>query len=158
MILCGLFAGLCIACSGSTTDVVIECPSPSGSTTAILFLQTGGGAAGWAFHLLAIQPANLEPTLPGRFGRGPSVEVLSLDPAKAMTLEWKDDSHLAVEFAVGSVSTVFHMFHQYPMTGDRQVKVLFSERDASGDARHDFTCRTAGREIVNPPLKRLVFD
>ena len=75
-----------------------------------------------------------------------------------MTLDWKDDSHLAVEFAVGSAATVYQMFHQYPKTGERQVRVLFSERDPSGDARHDFTCRTAGREILNPPLKRLVVE
>lgn len=153
-----LCAALCAACGASSTDVVIECPSPDGSATAILFLQMGGGGAGFVSHTLAIQPANLGPTLPGRFGGGPSVEVLRIDEAESMTLDWKDPGRLDVDFAISSLATVFHMFHQYPIVGDRQVRVLFSERERSDDRRREFTCRSAGRETINPPLKRLFIE
>jgi hypothetical protein len=117
----------------------------------------GGGAAGWFFYVLAIQPANLKPTLPRTFGGGPSVEVLKIDDARGITLAWKDGGHLTVELTVRSLTTVHHMFHQYPVVGDRQVSVLFSELEPPPDGlhRHDVKCLSGGREIINPPLKRL---
>ena len=154
--LCGLLCVLCLGC-GSTTEVVIECPSPNGATAAVLFLRMGGGAIGWMEEVLALQPANLPPTLPRSFGVGPSVEVLNIDQTRGITLDWKDEGHLAVELGVPPLTTVTHMFHQYPVMGDRQVVVMFSEVEAFQAGRHhyDERCRTGGREIVNPPLKRL---
>jgi hypothetical protein len=75
-----------------------------------------------------------------------------------MTIDWRDESHLAVEFEVSTLATVFHMFHQYPVVGQRQVQVLFSERAPSLERQHEFKCRSAGREILNPPLKRLAVE
>ncbi len=116
----------------------------------------GGGAAGSFFYVLAIQPANVKPTLPRTFGGGPSVEVLNIEDARGITLAWKDAGHLAVELTVSSLTTVHHMFHQYPVVG-RQVAVLFSELEPSPDGlrRRDIKCLSGGREILNPPLKRL---
>src|SRR5712691_4784649 len=111
--LLAFMASVCAGC-GSDTAVVLECPSPDGSTVAILYSHAGGGAAGWFFYQLALQPAVLPPTLPKRFGGGPSVEVLRVDEVQAMTLDWKSDQHLTVESSIDGLTTVFHMFHQYP--------------------------------------------
>ena len=92
MAFCLLLGGLCVGC-GSTTEVVIECPSPNGATEAVLFPRMGGGAIAWMEEVLALQPANLPPTLPRTFGDGPSVEVLNID----QTTEW------VVRFAVGGI-------------------------------------------------------
>src|SRR6478736_4904180 len=101
LVLLAFVAALCAGC-GSDTHVVLECPSPAGSTVAILYSQMGGGAAGWSFYELALQPTGLPPTLPRRFGGGPSEEVLSMDDADAITLDWKSAEHLSVEWSARS--------------------------------------------------------
>lgn len=84
--------------------------------------------------------------------------MLDADDVRAMTLEWRDDGHLVVESAFDSLTTVSYMFHGYPFTGyEPAVRVLFNEREPTVEDRRQaqMTCRTAGREIVNPPIKRL---
>jgi hypothetical protein len=156
-----LAAVLCGGC-GSDTDIILECPSPGGMTVAILLARSGGGAAGWGDYELILQPATLPPTVPQTIGLGDSQEVFRADDVKAMTLDWESDEHLAVEWAFDQSTMVFAMSHRYPLLANTRppIRINFSERAPSNNERADrrMTCRSAGRETTNPPIKRMAAD
>ena len=164
----GLTVLLALAASGcaSDTEVQLECPSPDGSTMAVLFSNSGGGGAGSFYYQLALQPGSLPPTLPKKFGmEGPSLSMLDVDGFRALTLQWDDDQHLSVEASLRDLTDVSHLFHRYPAfggDGQRYVHILYKEREPTAEELRSHAenkvCRTGGRVISNPPSRRLVTE
>lgn len=156
----GLFAAAtAVSCGGAgDPSIWLECPSPNGETTANIFYQSGGGAAGWTEFTIALQRANLPPSLPGKSGSGPSQPVLVTSDATRLSLRWESDVRLSVESVyLGYVSLMAHDYYPKNPSSDPYVHVRFNEREPSpADTPETIvSCHSGDREIVNPPPRRL---
>jgi hypothetical protein len=139
---------------GSRTDVLLECPSPDGSLVVVLFYGSGGGAAGWAYDELALQPANLPPTLPNQWG-GPSLNLMQLEEADVVAVNWESNESLSVT-GMPTLSHVIEENPKLPTGGRRRVRISFNERGPVGKA--ETSCFSGGREIAVRPARRLAND
>src|SRR4051794_11638658 len=81
---------------GFDVDVELECPSPDGLLTAILFSESGGGAAGWFTYQLSLQPGNRSPIL-ANWNSSRSVSLLTVDEAgDEVTIDWETNERLTI--------------------------------------------------------------
>src|SRR2546427_6888872 len=79
-----------VSCGGATNiNLYLECPSPNHSVVAVLWSESGGGAAGWSQQLLSIQAADvpIEHT-PDRRIRSEST-VLAVNSGETYALKWQ---------------------------------------------------------------------
>jgi hypothetical protein len=137
---------------GSDTAVQLECPSPDGSLVVVLFSASGGGAAGWSYYQLALQPANLPPT-PPRWSGGPSLNLMELEDADIVAVNWESNDSLSVT-GMPTLSHVIEENPKLPTGGRRRVRISFNDRGPVGKA--DRNCFSGGREIAVRPARRLL--
>ena len=91
-------SGLSLGGSASAeTDLRAETitPSPSGEYTAVVYTESGGGAAGWCYRYVTVFKSGAE---------GPAAElkpegsVFSSTCRNQLDLRWMDDRHLGVSY------------------------------------------------------------
>jgi len=145
------------SCGGaSRVDLFLECPSPNHSFVAVLWAESGGGAAGWSKQLLSIQPADvLIERTPDRLIRNESI-VLAVSSGETYELTWHANDHLAVTVAYSDQAAVYSLSHSRIIGGNR-IRVTFQELQAE---RNPFSsprvkCESGSQVIENPPPRRL---
>jgi hypothetical protein len=137
-------------------NIYLECPSPNHSVVAVLWSESGRGAAGWSQQLLSIQPADvpIEHT-PDRQMRNEST-VLAVNHGETYELKWQGDDHLVVTVAYSDQADVYSLSHSR-MIGGNRIRVTFQELRSE---RHPFSsprvrCESGSQVIENPPPRRL---
>jgi hypothetical protein len=87
---------LALVSCGSSTEVLMECPSPSGKLVASFYRVMGGGAAGWQVFRVEVRKPKTQ------YG---SDSAFEMQYAYSVRLEWSGDESLTIGYpsSAGSV-------------------------------------------------------
>jgi hypothetical protein len=153
-----VFVAISLAsCSGpNRVDILLECPSPDQAVKAVLWAESGGGAAGWSQQFVSIQPSDvpIERTPDRRSGE--DAPVLAVSSGETFEFKWETNDRLFVTAAYSDSSVVYSMRHSQTI-GGRRVRLTYRELEAE---RNSFSlpkskCESGSQRIVNPPSNTL---
>jgi hypothetical protein len=97
--LAALIVLLSVGCGrANVIEVLLECPSPDGAVTAVLWVEGGGGAAGWTQDLTSIHPASADDDAVYLTDE-PAEEsvVLALNRGEGYLLRWESNNQLLID-------------------------------------------------------------
>ena len=137
-------------------DVLLECPSPDGAIAAVLWVEGGGGAAGWTQDLISIHPASAghDAVLLTDEPAEESV-VLALNRGEGYLLRWESNNQLLIDVAYAPRSVVFSM--RDSQVNGRHIAIAYRKRVAEEQpfSLPSRQCESGSTTITNPPSRRI---
>lgn len=133
-------------------EVLLECPSPDGAIAAVLWVEGGGGAAGWTQDLISLQPTSQ------RLNGEPAEQsvVLALNRGEGYLLRWESNNQLLIDVAYAPRSVVFSMRDSQVVNG-RHIAIAYRKRVAEEQpfSLPSRQCESGSTTITNPPSRRI---
>jgi hypothetical protein len=94
--------------------------SPSGRLQAVLYLDMGGGAAGWCYQKVAIVPQTTTFN-PARADEKQFV-TFSVNCSSRVTLDWMSDTLVTIAYTLGNSTSTYQ---KRPTSNDGQVRITY---------------------------------
>ncbi|HEU0185732.1 MAG TPA: hypothetical protein VFS27_10495 [Blastocatellia bacterium] len=107
-------------------NVINTSPSPDGKYVATVYTGMGGGAAGWCYIRVTLNPVN-EPFSIEREKKEGKYMVFNISCNSEVETEWEGDKNLLVSFKVPSSESGFSVYRK-PIDWDREIKIRYLEK------------------------------
>jgi hypothetical protein len=111
---------------GGDYNVINTSPSPDGKYVATVYTGMGGGAAGWCYIRVTVNPAT-EPFSIEREKKDGKYMVFNIDCNSEVETKWEDAKNLLVYFKVLSSDSGFSVYRK-PVDWDREIKIRYLEK------------------------------
>jgi len=107
-------------------NVINTSPSPDGKYVATVYTGMGGGAAGWCYIRVTVNPVN-EPFSIEREKKEGKYMVFNISCSSEVETKWGGDKNLLVSFKVPSSESGFSMY-RFPADWNREIKIRYMEK------------------------------
>jgi hypothetical protein len=121
----------------------------------VLWVEGGGGAAGWVQDLISIQSTDVNyDAIDKRTGE--DSPIFAINKGEAYRLKWESNDRLVVEVDHSPRATVYAMRRSQELAG-RQISVMYREGQAE---EHPFSgpqtrCESGSTTLITPASKRI---
>jgi hypothetical protein len=152
---CTLVLLVLVSCRANRIDVLLECPSPDRAVSAVLWMEAGGGAAGWTQHLISIQPTSASSDAIDQRS-GEDSPIFAINRGEAYRLKWESNDRLVVEVDYPAMAAIFSMRRDQMLLG-RKISIMYQQRQVE---EHPYSwpqtrCQSDSTTLVDPPPKRI---
>lgn len=144
-----------LGCGADRIDVLLECPSPDRAVTAVLWMEAGGGAAGWSRDLISIQPTGANNDMLDKRS-GEDAPIFAISKGEAYRLKWESNDHLVVEVDYSAKRAISSMRRDRKLPGS-EISVVYREKHVE---EHPFSgpqtrCESGSTTLIDPESKRI---